>query len=568
MRTDTRKGSRATGRVAHPAAAGALVTVLLVAFVGLVAALSLRDAAAASQAPGVVPLACAPDAYEPDQELTQARRLATNGVPQWHTLHGLDDADWLRIDDLRSGAFYNVSTFDLAGGTDTYMILYRADGEPVKSHDDVDGELCKTDPQGCASTITWQANGAGPYYLFVRSLTFVEGTCPGYRIRAVGYGGYLPHILAQPTLTPSATPTPTATFTASPTATPTATYTPSATPTASITPTATATRTPTATPTEGPSPTPTETPPDKGLTYPQAMAVDAVRHVVYVASRDNDRVYMLDGATLSILRSTIVPDQPWGIAFHPGTGKVYVGSWATGTVTVLNGLTLDVVANVSVGPNPTWLEAAGNRIRLIVYGSNSLVTIDPSSDAIVGNQRLTRTNGAWGLASNEVLGLTYVSSRDSQTISVVDASGIERTVIPAGRSVACEPFEMDFNPSLNRLYTVCDVAGAQSDRLIVHAATGTQLAAIAEITVGSAGPDVPGGEDGRGGVVVNRLTGSVFVSNAYDDTVSVIDGATNTVISTVRVGRSPYGLGVDAPMKRVYVANRLSNTVTLVGDPR
>ncbi len=563
----TSDGDRPARRATRYAAAGAFAAILLLAFSGLVAApdgLSAASAAAPLRAPDETPGACALDAYEPNEELDQSVPLAADGVPRWHTFHHAGDVDWMRFDDLRDGGTYNVSTFDLGPGTDTYMILYRANGEPVKSHDDVDSQLCITDPRGCASTITWKAEGSGPYYLIVRPLKFDPDLCPSYRIRAVGYGGYLPHIMWQPTWTPSATPTPTSTYTPSPTPTPTATLTPSATPT----------RTPTPTPTFGPSPTPTpsptatNTPPDLGLTYPQAVAVDEARHVIYVASRDNDRVYMLDGATLSVLRSTVVPDQPWGIAFHPPTGKVYVGSWSTGTVTVLNRLTLDAIATIPVGPNPTWVESGGNRIRLVAYGSNSLVTIDPLTDTVVASHRLWRANGAWGLAFNEALGLTYVGSRDSKTISVVDANGFERTVIPAGRSVACEPFEMDFNPTLNRLYTVCDVEGIQADRVIVHAANGDQLTAVAEVTVGTAGPDTPGGEDGRGGVVVNRLTGSVFVSNAHDDTVSIIDGATNTVIRTVAVGRSPYGLGVDASMKRIYAANRLGNSVTLLVDPR
>lgn len=565
MTRNTRDGNRSAPRGGRIVLAGALAAILLVTLSGFVSApVAPRAAAAPLAAPHVTPDACTPDAYEPNEELDQSVPLATNGVPQLHSFHHAGDVDWMRFDGLRDGTTYNVSTFDLGAGTDTYMILYKANGEPVKSHDDIDGALCLTDPQGCASTITWRAEGNGPYYLFVRPLKFDPDVCPSYRIRAIGYGAYLPHVMWLPTWTPSATPTPTSTYTPSPTLTPTATLTPSPAPT----PTATPTRTPTPTPTYGPSPTPTPTPPDLGPTYPQAIAVDEVRHVIYVASRDNDRVYMLDGATLSILRSTVVPDQPWGIAFDAGTGKVYVGSWAAGTVTVLNRLTLATLATIPVGPNPTWVESGGNRIRLITYGANSLVTIDPATDTVVSNRRLTRANGAWGLAFNEALGLTYVSSRDSKTITVVDASGFERTVIPAGRSLACEPFEMDFNPALNRLYTVCDVEGLAADRVIVHAPNGDQLTAVAEATVGSAGPDTPAGEDGRGGIVVNRLTGSIFVSNAHDDTVSIIDGATNTVISTVATGRSPYGLGVDAAMKRVYAANRQSNTITLLVDPR
>lgn len=303
------------------------------------------------------------------------------------------------------------------------------------------------------------------------------------------------------------------------------------------------------------------------MDYPQAVAVNNGQ-AIYVASRDNDRVYMLSANTLEVITSAAVPDQPWGIAYFAPSNKVYVGSWGTGTVTVLDGSSLATLKTIQVGSSPTWVERTGSRIQLITYGSNSVVTIDPSSDTIYRTVHLSRSGGAWALAYNANSDLTYVSSRDSKTLTVVDGSGNERTVISSGRSVQCEPYELDFNPNLNRLYVVCDVGGQRNDLVVVYQASGVGLSPIAEITVGSAGPDQPQGEDGRGGVVVNPNTGTVFVSNSYDNTVSIIDGVANKLISTVNVGMSPFGLGIDTTSKRVYSANRLSDNVSMLLDPQ
>ncbi|MGE5601983.1 MAG: hypothetical protein ACM30E_02970 [Nitrososphaerales archaeon] len=40
------------------------------------------------------------------------------------------------------------------------------------------------------------------------------------------------------------------------------------------------------------------------------------------------------------------------------------------------------------------------------------------------------------------------------------------------------------------------------------------------------------------------------------------------MISTVDVGLSPFGLGVDPATKRVYAANRGSNNVSMFLDPK
>ncbi len=509
-----------------------------------------------SVTPSPTPCSCSEDAYEPDDEQPQASPLIPGAPAQQHSFHLAGNVDWYRVDGLHPGQTYEVSTFDLKGDIDTYMILYDQLGNIIKSNDDRDGVLCSVDQEYCGSTITWGPTTSGPYFLLVRSLSFAACDCPTYQIQAIRFGRYLPLVIFQPTLTPTPTPTATSTPTSTPTPTPTKTATPTQTPT--LTPS----------PTYGPSPTPTATPRDTGMRYPQAVAVDSARHLIYVASRDNDRVYQLDGTSLDVVNSTIVPDQPWGIAYYAPGNKVYVGSWSMGTVTVLDATTLEPIKTIPVGPNPTWVETAGNRIHLITYGTNSLVVIDPITDTVVKSQHLGRTVGAWGLAYNASLGHTYVSSRDSKTITVLDSSYTERWIVSAGYSGTCEPFELDFNPVLNRLYTVCDVEGQVDDRVIVHRPGGEGLTAVAEVIVGSAGRDVPQGEDGRGGIAANPGTGSVFVSNSDNDNVSVIDGATNQLLSTFSVGDNPFGLAIDTGTNRVYVANRLGNSVSVLMDPK
>jgi YVTN family beta-propeller protein len=46
-----------------------------------------------------------------------------------------------------------------------------------------------------------------------------------------------------------------------------------------------------------------------------------------------------------------------------------------------------------------------------------------------------------------------------------------------------------------------------------------------------------------------------YVTNESDNTVSVIDTASNTVVATITVGTSPYGVAVTPDGKHVYVAN-------------
>jgi YVTN family beta-propeller protein len=55
-----------------------------------------------------------------------------------------------------------------------------------------------------------------------------------------------------------------------------------------------------------------------------------------------------------------------------------------------------------------------------------------------------------------------------------------------------------------------------------------------------------------------------YITNAADDTVSIIDTATNTVTATVPVGLSPYGVAVSSDGARVFVANYNGDTISVI----
>ena len=155
--------------------------------------------------------ACTPDAYEPDNDASTARRLDTNTL-QSHTFCGAGDEDWVAIW-METGGQYTVATSDLAEHTDTVLTLYAGDGVTVLAeNDDIDY------PTNLASQITWRAEATGWHYARVRHWDAqVAGNAVSYALQ----------LDAQP---PTPTPTATATSTPTPTATNTPTPTPTSTP--------------------------------------------------------------------------------------------------------------------------------------------------------------------------------------------------------------------------------------------------------------------------------------------------------------------------------------------------
>ena len=55
-----------------------------------------------------------------------------------------------------------------------------------------------------------------------------------------------------------------------------------------------------------------------------------------------------------------------------------------------------------------------------------------------------------------------------------------------------------------------------------------------------------------------------YITNAADNTVSVIRTSDNTVTATVGVGTGPYGVSVSPDGTRAYIANSIGNNVSVI----
>ncbi len=69
-------------------------------------------------------------------------------------------------------------------------------------------------------------------------------------------------------------------------------------------------------------------------------------------------------------------------------------------------------------------------------------------------------------------------------------------------------------------------------------------------------------------LAVNNRTNMVYVANEFDNTVSVIDGATNQVVATIPVGSVPRFVAVNVNTNRIYVSNNNGNQVSVIDGNR
>ncbi len=512
------------------------------------------------------------DPYEDDDRWEDAKPISKEGEPALHNFDTIADEDWHFFDAI-VGTTYTITTQNLEQPTDTVLYLYDQDGTTLLAvNDDAPGAL------NLESRIVWTAPRSGRYYFKVRDYT-AQPHCGRYEVVLVEGPVHLQWAfpLVGQRWQPGVRPTPTPTFTPTPVPTRPPTPTPTRTPTPTLpaptpTPTPTWTPTPTPTPPPGgttptPTATPTPTPPPAfvdillipGLERANGVAVDTILGRLYVVSRDNQRVFILDAYTHDLLGSVPVCGQPFGIAVNEVTHKVYVACFSTGEVAVLDGATQTLKAVIGVGSEPSWVavDPVRNRIYVTLHGNDSVAVIDGRTDALALRLK-TGGAGTWGLAYNPLLNRLYVGHRESFSVTTIDLTTLQilwdQTIFPFPDGA---PYSLAFDPDRNRLYIV---GGANVDQVSVWEVKDSGLGLLARIPVDAGGPD------GGGGLVVNPTTGNVFVSNAAANTVTVIDGDTYRRIATIPVAPDPFAMAVHPSRNLVYVAHREGNVVSFIAD--
>ncbi len=118
--------------------------------------------------------------------------------------------------------------------------------------------------------------------------------------------------------------------------------------------------------------------------------------------------------------------------------------------------------------------------------------------------------------------------------------------IPVGNN----PRGIAFNPINGNLYVTNSIFDTVS---VIDGTTNTVV-----------GSPIPVGNNPIG-IAFNPDNGFLYVANADDDTVSVIDGTTNTVVgSPIPVGDTPIGIAFNPDNGFLYVTNLISDTVSVI----
>ena len=175
-------------------------------------------------------------------------------------------------------------------------------------------------------------------------------------------------------------------------------------------------------------------------------------------------------------------------------------------------------------------------------------------DSLTGTFAYTPTDAA-RLAAGQTLGpdtdtFTFRVSDGKLAVDVPVTVTIAPSQLVSGSTanVGPDPAGVAVSADGSRAYVTNRTANTVS---VVDTATNTVISTIAVGSSPAAIALLPNGT-------------RAYVTNSGAGTVSVVDTATNTVVATVKVGLNPTGITVNADGTRVWVANSGANTITKI----
>jgi YVTN family beta-propeller protein len=208
----------------------------------------------------------------------------------------------------------------------------------------------------------------------------------------------------------------------------------------------------------------------------------------------------------------------------------------------------EAVTTMTVSDTPYGISVTpdGDQVLVTQRDGNALVFIN-TSDFSDPAYTLPVGNSPRGVAVEPHGRYAYVANFDDDTVSQISITG---------RSIT-DTIDVGDAPS-----GVAARYDAENETPVVYVTnyndgTVTVIGADNQTTV----IDV---DDGPMGVAVTPDGSRVYVANSDDDTVSIIDTQTETVIDTLNVGDAPWGVAVGAQGDYIYVTNNFSDTVTVI----
>jgi len=324
---------------------------------------------------------------------------------------------------------------------------------------------------------------------------------------------------------------------------------------------------------------------------PSSLAYDSNRGEVFVANYDSDTVSIINGTSELVSSTVPVGLGPSAVVYDDRTGQLFVANFGaiSDNVTVINDSTLRRGPSIPVGVNPTSeiFDPARGEVYVSNSYSDNISVINVTTDKVVANA----TTGSYPEIAGYDRARGEVLVADSvYTLQLLNDSSNR---ITQSAELGASPDGALYVPGTSEIFVsnqdsnVVDGVRDQSNRVDVTISGAGYSSAMAydgrlgDVYVPSSGVvrvfnmltgavvgNISVGND-PDGIVFDSAKGEMFVANYLSDNISVINDSQNRVVATVSLeGASggPTSLAYDSGRGEVYVAEYSADNVSVIND--
>jgi YVTN family beta-propeller protein len=293
------------------------------------------------------------------------------------------------------------------------------------------------------------------------------------------------------------------------------------------------------------------------LTLSPAAFVQA-EPFAYITNQGSHDVSVIDLASQKVVATVPVGRSPAGVAASSRAGRVFISNPDSKTISVIDMSTQQVVDTLLAGDGPVGIDVApdGAHVFAADWYNDRLLVFDVQAAAPSIGQLGAEHHAASasihvgkapaGVAASDRADTVFVAERDDDSVALVD---VRAQRVRARVHVGSHPFALLFDEPRQRVYAL----NVQSDDVsVLDTRDPLRLEVITTIKVGKA----------PYGAALTADGALLYVTNQHDDSVSVIDASSLKLLLTLT--GFDYPEGVAAHADRIYVVNWMTDRVSVL----
>jgi YVTN family beta-propeller protein len=333
---------------------------------------------------------------------------------------------------------------------------------------------------------------------------------------------------------------------------------------------------------------------------PSFISVNPMTNMIYVSNFGNDSISVIDGKSHEVLKDIKIMDA-YDISVDPNTNRIYVSGYNytsySGSILIIDGITNDVVEDITLDYAPTAVSVNPNTNRIYAAVYDSISVIDGNTNSIVIDMSIDEN--LIDLSVNPETNMIYISDLDSNIIHIVNGEDNRKEEVvmagpePHGIKVKQDPSNMAINPNTSMIYIAntdsdgisvingtarketdairevtepYDIAVNPNTNLIYVASLGshsnlsaTSLAGYITVINGTNSTIIEDielyGDPSSWTLHVNPITNMIYISESYADYINVINGTSNEIDDIIYLDNVPSYIAVNTNTNRIYAAS-------------